>query len=67
MAEAKTKTPDMCPCGGCKKLFPHWKVDAVLLDEDGNQASAHAYCRGCWPRFKRIACDEFREGDPDHG
>lgn len=52
---------DTCPCGKCKRVFAARLVDAVLLDEDGNDASDEAYCRDCWPSMKRISWDTFTE------
>lgn len=51
---------DYSNCDGCKQRFPARLLDAVLLDQEGNEASAEAYCKTCFPKFKRFACDEWR-------
>ncbi len=54
------KAEDEMACDGCKRTFPARLLDAVLLDEDGNEASAEAYCERCFPRFKRVAGDTWK-------
>lgn len=56
----KKRAPDICKCGGCGGLFDAGLLDAVLLDADGNYASAEAYCKACWPKFKRVPGDKWR-------
>lgn len=56
------ETEDKSPCDGCNRVFPARLLDAVLLDEEGNEASDKAYCKSCWPRYKRVPSDRWREG-----
>jgi hypothetical protein len=50
-------TEDQSECDGCRRLMPARLLDAVLLDEDGNDASSEAYCEACWPKYQRVQMD----------
>jgi hypothetical protein len=48
-------------CSDCGRVMSANLLDAVLLDPDGNDASAEAYCRQCWPRHRVVDGDRWRE------
>lgn len=50
--------PDIC--GGCKVVFRCQELDAVLLDEEGAEASDVGYCRVCFPKFQVVSYDRHR-------
>lgn len=51
---------DKATCGSCHKSMDAALLDAVMRDEDGNDASPEAYCKTCWPRFRRVPKDQWR-------
>jgi hypothetical protein len=51
---------DLAQCGRCGNTMPARLLDAVLLNQEGNEASEEAYCEACFPSVRVIAADRWR-------
>ena len=61
MSEASTWT---APCSRCGIVLPLHRLDPVLLDDEGCEASEGLYCLLCFPSVATVPGDVWRMGAP---